>query len=704
MTEPDSTGAGLGKDATDVITAVVSGEIDPQLGAARLTAIWIPAEELNTQADQPSSHLRGSVASLDDVASQLASKGHTAAARRLAELNWLLARRAVNEDVAVRCAATLAQLMISDPAAVRRRLDLLEYAVPPILASQRPAIVKAVMLCNLADARFNASAGDPEAISATIDACKQAISMGADVGDAWLAQMHFIAGTALQDLGDLTDDEDHYRASIDSLTATLRYCAPEQNADQYAGVLNNLGYSYRKLGDHTGNAALIREAIRCYDLALPYHHDAALIRRTEGNRAEAQRLLARSSAAADDSQKPDAKPNAGTDARIAALLAAGDGALSESRRTGEADEALRQLATDRYLAAAKLADRKTPPDVRAEVYHRLAGGFVSADEDDALWTGVCFAAAARRLGTGAWRRASLAAVSFHIGFMLMKIGLPDQHIYLHKAEALLRDALGPLAAEGRPGEFDQATAAHEGCLTLLGALGDEKARTEALKLNASRQLQRLDCEAQEALPDGLHLAYREYLHLVRKHAAQQLGVVLATGVLSEARAVVDQTTEDGAKALALTQEAGARRDVGDLAGALALAVQAERYAASARLSKPSVWCQLASFYARIPSRDKAEDCLQQARAVIEDAHQRHGTSSNDAIEIAVMPDGPWWIPEKELDSYRQEIEDTATTIAGASSRPRFDPAATVSVLTPAGNGDQLRSALEEGLRSTRKTY
>ena len=693
MAESDSTGIGLGKDAADVIRAVVTGEIDPQVGAAQLAKIWVPAEELGTRAGEPPSHLHGSVASLDDAANQLVSEGQSAAARRLAELNWLLARHAGDEDVAVRCAATLAQLMISDPAAIRRRLDLLEYAVPPILASRRPTIVKAAMLCNLADARFNAAAGDPDAITATLDACKRAISIGTELGDVWLARIHLIAGTVLQDLGDLTDGEDHYRESIDFLTSALRYCGPEQDPDQYASALNNLGNSYRKLGDRTGDAALIHEAIRCYDLALPYRHDAALIRRTQSNRAEALHLLRRLSATTNDPQAPDTNPSTGTNARIAALLAAGDGALTQSNGDEEADEALRRLATDRYLAAAKLADRSTPPRVRAEVYHRLAGGFISAEEDDALWTGVCFAAAAHRLGAGAWRRASLAAVSYHIGFMLMKIGLPDQRTYLRKAEAMLRDSLPPLAEGGRPGELEQAKAAHEGSLTLLAALGDEDARTEALQLNASRQLQRLDREAQQDPRDGLHLAYREYLDLVRLHAGRELGLLLASGELSEAWAVVDQAAEDGAKALTLTREASARRDVGDLAGALTLAARAERYAASALLSAPSVWCQLSSLYAQIPAADKAGHCLQRARATMEHAYQRDGPAGDE----------PWWFPDKELGLYRQEIEAAAADASRAGRGPQFDPAATVSALIPTGSGDQLRTVLEEGLRSIRKT-
>jgi len=191
----------------------------------------------------------------------------------------------------------------------------------------------------------------------------------------------------------------------------------------------------------------------------------------------------------------------------------------------------------------------------------------------------------------------------------------------------------------------------------------------------------------------LHLAYREYLALVRKHAERELGVLLATGELSEARAVVDQTAEDGGKALTLTREASTRRDVGDLAGALALAGWAERYAAGALLSAPSVWCQLASLYAQIPVEDKAEHCLQQARAAMEHAYQRDGPPGDE----------PWWFPDKELDSYRQEIEAAAAAASRARSGPQFDPAATVSALKPAGNGDQLRTVLEEGLRSIRKT-
>jgi hypothetical protein len=91
---------------------------------------------------------------------------------------------------------------------------------------------------------------------------------------------------------------------------------------------------------------------------------------------------------------------------------------------------------------------------------RLGGLFLTWDDDDSLWTGLCFAAAARRLGSADWRSISLARVDSRMGEMLTMIGYLGNPAYLRRGQALLRDALPVIEAEGQPGESDRVRSLH----------------------------------------------------------------------------------------------------------------------------------------------------------------------------------------------------------------------------------------------------
>jgi tetratricopeptide (TPR) repeat protein len=664
---------GIPEEAAAVITAVIAGEVNPELGATRLAGIWVPAEELGSGPGSPSTPPRGSVASLNHLANELVTAQRTAEARRLAELNWLLARRAADETTAVRCAATLAQLIGSDPAAVRHRLDLLEYAVPAVLASDEPEVVKAVLLANLTQARYNAAGGDPDTLTAAVEASRQALAIDADIGEVWLADLHFMAGTALQTLGDLAGDEDRYRESIASLNEVLNYYGPRHHPGAYASALNNLGVSCRKLGARTGDAALVQTAIECFDLALPYRPDAVLTRTTQANRAEAVRLLEAMPAT---TPSPGAGADATATAKALAFLEAGDAALTKMRSGGDGDgeaEPFMRRATGQFLAAAKLTGRDSPPDLRAKVYHRLATGFATAEEDDALWTGVCFAAAARRLGGEALAAVQRGRLAFHLGFMLAKIGFPDQLTYLRQAEALLKEALPPLAAGGNSGELDYAARLHDQCLTALAAFGDQDARDQSLRKHAERELARIDRQLSESPADEVRGAYRDYLTLVRESAGPELASFLAAGHLTRVRTAIARGGEYPAMVLART--AAGYRNVGDLAGALEVAADAESRAGDVSYFAPAAWCELASFYTTVPARDDAERCLRHARETAEQAGS------------AAEPD---------------QVEAVAAAVAATGGLPGFDPAVTAAALASAGDTDRLRRVLEQGLQSIGK--
>jgi len=668
MTAPDLAATGISKEASDVITTVIDGEVDPEQGATRLAGIWAPAEELGSGPGRRSAVPQGSVASLNQLANQLVTSGQSAEGRRLAELNWLLARRAADETVAVRCAATLAQLIGPDPAAVKRRLELLEYAVPEILASDEPELVKAVMLANLTEARYNAAGGDPDTLTAAIDASRQALALDADLGEVWLANLYFMAGSALQTLGDLAGDEAYYGESIASLAEVMNYYGPQHHPDRYASALNNLGNSCRKLAARTGDAELARMAIQCFDEALPYRPDAALIAATEVNRSAAVRLLETLSAPAQPSPQGDAA-DASASSRAEAFLDAGDAALTEMNVTGGEVTAFRRLAIDQFLAAARLVGRDSPPDLRARVYRRLASVFANAEEDDALWTGVCFVTAARRLSGEALPAVHQGRQALNLGFMLMKIGLPDQLAYLRKAEALLK-AAQPLLEVASPRERGNAAALHDACLTVLGASGDEHAREQALRMHAEREMARIDRQLSEPSTDEVQAAYRGYLALVRESAGAELASFLAANQLATYRAVV--STGGEYPAMTLARIAAAHRNVGDLAGALKAASDAERRAADIIYAAPAAWCALASFYTAVPAKDEAERCLRSARETAEQAGSAAG------------PD---------------QIEAAAASIAAIGSLPAFDPAVTAAALVPSGETERLTRVLEQGLRS-----
>lgn len=675
MPAPDLAAIGISKEASAVITDVINGEVDPEQGATRLAGIWVPAEELASGPGGRSAPPQGSVAGLNQLANQLIDSGQNAEARRLAELNWLLARRAADETVAVYCAATLAQLLSSDPAAVKRRLDMLEYAVPQILASDEPSLVKAVMLANLAEARWNAAGGDPEALRAAVDASRQALAIDADIGGTWLANLHFMTGTAQQTLGDLTDDEACYRESIAALAQVLNYYGPEQHPDRYASALNNLGNSCRKLALRTGDAELAQAAIECFDEALPYRQDAARIRSTQANRAAAARVLETLSAAAQISPQGDGADaaDAAASTKAVAFLEAGESAFAEMQASSGEARAFRRLVFDQFLAAAKLTGHDAAPDLRAKVYHRLGAMFADAGEDDALWTGVCFATAARRLGGAELPVVQQGRLALHLGFMLMKIGLPDGIAYLRKAETLSREAR-PLLEEGNsPSERDFAAGLHDTCLTVLGAFGDEDDREHALRLLADQETARLDRELTETPADEVPAAYRDYLALVREIAGPELVSFLAANQLARTRAGI--ATGGEYPAMVLARIAAAHRSVGDLTGALEAAGDAESRAADIIYFAPSTWCELASFYAAVPAKEDAERCVGSARETAEQA----GSSAD--------PD---------------QIEAAAAAVAAIGGLPQFDPDVTAAALVPSGDAERLARVLEQGLTSIGK--
>lgn len=445
--------AGLASEevALAAIRAVVDGEITPIEGARRLTGHWVPVEAVAGTDDVGLRPTRGeSLAALCEAAAALRNSGREHEARRLAELAWTLAERLENRDAMVQCAATLAQEMTSDPGATRKRLELLEFAVPEIVRSGRSAEIKAVMLANLADARFNETSHDHDRLQRTIAACVNALEQAAHLPEPWLCRTHLLAGTAYNELA---RDADDLRASIAHLYQALQVGAPQADC---ASILNNLGNSLRDLGIMTGDAETLEAALACFDEALPLRVDDLGRQRTVHNRRLAERALANLGATA----PADEGNGVGADRELEGQLRLGDEAFHASQQDDGDADGHRKRAAARYVAAAALLRRDAPPTQRAEVMDRLGGLFLTWDDDDSLLTGLCFAAAARRLGSADWRSISLARVDSRMGEMLTIIGYLGNPAYLRRGQALLRDALPVIEAEGQPGESDRVRSLH----------------------------------------------------------------------------------------------------------------------------------------------------------------------------------------------------------------------------------------------------
>lgn len=436
--------------ALEAIRAVVDGDIPPLEGASRLRGRWVPVEAAGTATRDDS------LGALCEATIELSNAGRPEQARRLGELAWILARGFENRDAMVQCAATLAQTMTSDPGATRQRLELLEFAVPEVVRWDRPAAIKAAMLANLADARFNEARSDDDRLRATIAACHMALERASDLDELWLRRVHFIAGTAYNELA---GDEADLRASIAHLREALR---PGASEEEHASTLNNLGNAWRDLGILTADRHALETAIACYDEAAPLRGDDRRRERTEANRERAERALAD----LDVTPSGGGEPPDGSSRELESLVKSGDDAFYDSQQDRTDADAFRKRAAADYVAAATLLSPDTPPRLRAEVMHRLAVLFLSWDDDDKLWTGVCFANAARRRGAADWRAVNLARIDFHMGEMLAVIGYLGDPAYLRRAEALLDDAIPILEAEGSPSELSRARRLHEMCTTL----------------------------------------------------------------------------------------------------------------------------------------------------------------------------------------------------------------------------------------------
>ncbi len=687
MAEPDIADASPDPAVQAVIGAVRTGKIGPEEGARRLASLWVPIEL--ARGDAPVLFLRpDSLRTWDKLAFDLAVKGDNQEARRLAELNLLLAESIGDDALRVECSATLAQLMYGDPTANRRRLFLLEFCAPQIARSDRPAEIRALILFHLAQARADNLSSEPSSYRATVEACNDALALEANLGAYQRGLLHFAAGTCHQELGD-------YQASIRHLEEASRLFTTDTYPDARGSVLNNLGNTYRILGEQTGDCTWLHKALNCYDQALPFREGSRL-ELTRNNKARAEKILQRLAGQHDGSGVNE--PRDGESRRlhpVFATLAAGDAAVRRSQAVPDAEQG--RQAIKYYLIGAKALGRDAPARTRAEGYHRLGYLFIDSRDTDELWTGMCFTAAASRLAAGAWRPVSMARVACHTAHMLVGIGATEGLAYLRTAASLLRTAIPVLESDGESWEPEQAHAELVTCLTLQGFLGDEGARAEAQSQLGDAHMQWIAAADGAQVDDPLRLAYRSYLQLVRKEAESALATLLGDVALAEISATAYEHLDEFNRAIQLIGIAATSRDAGDLDGAIKIIRRAEAFAGAARYSAPSVWCELALFYAGLPMKVEATRCLQRAQNVM----------------TLVAASGEWvqpgdqtgrWMAEGPLDSYQEEIDRTMAEVEASPEVPHFDPAVTANRLYPHDESSRarLQEKLEHALRCERE--
>jgi len=685
--------------AVEVIESVLDARITPQEGAVRILRYWSPIELFQSDALSFVIQTRqDSLGALDRAAVDLCNQLRSKEARRLAEMNWVIAKQSGNQDLTVQCASTLAQMMTGDPSATRERLALLEFAVPLVVESYRADYIKAAMLANLADARFTEAGGDAELLRTTIDACEKALALNAPLEDFWLGRLNFVAGSAYNTIGGSTKN---LQASIDYLKAALKHYRSENYPDEYGSTLNNLGNSYRDLGEKIGDRNLLSDGLASYEKALPFRKEEHLRLRTLANMVAAEDALA----ALNQTPHSATSTAAGAPATLIAsqeqkqlprfrdLLRVGDDALQTSRMETEKQDLFRQRAAAKYAEAMATIRKIGGPKERAEGFHRLAALFLDSTEDDALWTGFSFASTAQRLGKERWSALGLARVACHRGQMLMKIGYPRRLQYLLPSESLLRNSIAALEQFGQPGEAEQARKYLEVTDSLLAVSKVSEAKRRVAASYSQKGSQRLKAQAVATPPDQLHKAYQTYLTILQETASTELGELLGRLGLEEAKAKFDDVLDEFNRARQLIEVAAQHREIGDLEGALALVEDAEDFAQSARYSAPLIWCQLAEFYTSLPSTDEAHRSLQKAEQVM----------STSVDEDEYVPQGDKsgrWMREYGMETYQAEIDKTCALINQSLSTPHFDPARTAELLVPGNTGRrrQLEQTIKRELR------
>jgi len=156
-----------------------------------------------------------------------------------------------------------------------------------ILTAGTTGIDRATVLDQLANT-LSQGPPDAEALRSAIECHREAAEIYVSLGmvDDW-ARTQFNLGNSCCDLAELAG-EDHWQQAVVHYEQCLRVRMPENEAERYAAVLENLGTAYRQLAAG-GTPENIRKSIVCYQRALRVSRDAPPARRAalENNLANA---------------------------------------------------------------------------------------------------------------------------------------------------------------------------------------------------------------------------------------------------------------------------------------------------------------------------------------------------------------------------------------------------------------------------------
>ncbi|MFJ8077264.1 hypothetical protein ACIQ7Q_25875 [Streptomyces sp. NPDC096176] len=627
--------AGLDEHAAPVLQAVLAGEMEPLEGAVRLAGHWAPVEPDSQEGGKvPGKHRSPpGFDGLYAVVLDLFDSGRSEQACRIAEFQWHVAQRIGTDELILLCAAQLGQTLRDDPASGQRRLELLEFAVPELVTWPRPTEEKARLLHHLAMARQDEAAGDPDALHAAIEACEQALALGG-LEDEISACLHFLAGQC----GSMANGT---AADLEKAVLHLR---------EAVQLINRLGGSLpQKVAQET-----LDTATRIWQAAL-----------TGGA----------------------SRPVDASEYLLKTPLEEGDTALNASLSQPTRQDAYRLRALQKYLVAAERIGGGARPGMRAEVQHRMAALLLEAVDEDELWTGVCFAAAARRLGRHDWHPANHVRVNTHLARLLMRLGMTDDPRLLRTASELQRQAVPLIEADGSPGEAERLNRDYRSCLVLLAIHGDEEVASTALELEGAHQLSRLREELAE-VPEGEEAPpHHAYLRTVLDEAGGRLASFLARGEIARGTLIVSQGLAEE-KALALLEEARRRRDAGDFMGAADFVSTALTLVQDVYAYTVVPWCEAAELCAGMSLKEDAESLLDEARALMSLARDPQETVTG------YVPGN--WFAVLGLDHYWERIERASTRVRElAAKAPQFDPAATAHLLQP--EDDLCRNTLATAL-------
>lgn len=480
--------------ARNIILSVMEGRLDPLSASSPLTAFWKPNEDPDAKDAFILGYRHDSLNTLDHLVIELMNHHKLVEARRLAELNIIVAKRLQNHILEVQCAFTLSQVLTGDPTADEHQLELLEFSVPEILKWDRPPQTKYQVLFLLAEARLMAIDGTRASQKAVIQACEQAWAFADQIEPSLLGKLYFVEAVAY---GELRDDQADVKASIRYYEKALQFYSPEESPKAYINILTGIGRDYRILGQLQEDPSLVRKAMDYFDNAFAYHpdqEDSDIILQNQLMAKELLLMFEKDNAPEPAQGGPtavgrfDHSPTNRYESRNCLLAIAelkqnvkrfldnGDHDFYIAQNTTETEQAelYSQGAAKDYLKAMRLLGQDAPPELRAEVYHRIALLYISASEDDPVWIGVCFTNATRRLGAEVWKSVSLRRATYHQGRMLVTIGYPNQIEYLNAAASLLAESLPELKENGRPGEYNDANSYYKIANMLLQKAQDDK--------------------------------------------------------------------------------------------------------------------------------------------------------------------------------------------------------------------------------------